>query len=210
MITLYHCSNSRSMRTLWLLNELQLKFKLVTLPFSMEALRTPEYLSISPLGRVPCIVDENLRLYESGAICQYLCENYGETELYRGVNSDERTLWLQWLHFAETIAVHAAALVQQEVFIAPEKRSDVIKKLESRRLVKALEIVDAQVTKTQYLLPSGFSAVDTAVGYSIHLASKFLDLTEIGEVRLYYQRLKERPAFKLAESDLEWNSSLED
>ena len=210
MITLYPCSNSRSMRTLWLLNELQLNFKLVTLPISMEALRTPEYLSISPLGRVPCIVDENLRLYESGAICQYLCENYGETELYRGVNSDERTVWLQWLHFAETIAVHAAALVQQEVFIAPEKRSDVIKKLESRRLVKALEIVDAQVTKTQYLLPSGFSAVDTAVGYSIHLASKFLDLTEIGEVRLYYQRLKERPAFKLAESDLEWNSSLED
>ena len=142
MITLYHCSNSRSMRTLWLLNELQLKFKLVTLPFSMEALRTPEYLSISPLGRVPCIVDEDLRLYESGAICQYLCENYGETELYRAVNNDERTLWLQWLHFAETIAVHAAALVQQEVFIAPEKRSDVIKKLESRRLVKSLEIVD--------------------------------------------------------------------
>ena len=210
MITLYHCSNSRSMRTLWLLNELQLKFKLVTLPFSMEALRTPEYLSISPLGRVPCIVDEDLQLYESGAICQYLCENYGETELYRAVSSDERTLWLQWLHFAETIAVHAAALVQQEVFIAPEKRSDVIKKLESRRLVKALEIVDAQVTKTQYLLPSGFSAVDTAVGYSIHLASKFLDLTEVGETRLYYQRLKERPAFKLAESDLEWNSSLED
>ena len=198
------------MRTLWLLNELQLKFKLVTLPFSMEALRTPEYLSISPLGRVPCIVDEDLRLYESGAICQYLCENYGETELYRAVNNDERTLWLQWLHFAETIAVHAAALVQQEVFIAPEKRSDVIKKLESRRLVKSLEIVDAQVTKTQYLLPSGFSAVDTAVGYSIHLASKFLDLTELGETRLYYQRLKERPAFKLAESDLEWNSSLED
>ena len=210
MITLYHCSNSRSMRTLWLLNELQLKFKLVTLPFSMEALRTPEYLSISPLGRVPCIVDEDLRLYESGAICQYLCENYGETELYRAVNNDERTLCLQWLHFAETIAVHAAALVQQEVFIAPEKRSDVIKKLESRRLVKSLEIVDAQVTKTQYLLPSGFSAVDTAVGYSIHLASKFLDLTELGETRLYYQRLKERPAFKLAESDLEWNSSLED
>tara|TARA_Y100000814_G_C12249208_1_gene374390 strand:- start:302 stop:751 length:450 start_codon:yes stop_codon:yes gene_type:complete len=149
-------------------------------------------------------------LYESGAICQYLCENYGETELYRAVNNDERTLWLQWLHFAETIAVHAAALVQQEVFIAPEKRSDVIKKLESRRLVKSLEIVDAQVTKTQYLLPSGFSAVDTAVGYSIHLASKFLDLTELGETRLYYQRLKERPAFKLAESDLEWNSSLED
>ncbi len=207
MITLYHCSNSRSMRTLWLLNELKLEFELVTLPFSMEALRTPEYLSISPLGRVPCIADGDLRLYESGAICQYLCETYEPIELYRAPNSDERSIWLQWLHFAETIAVHAAALVQQEVFITPEKRSPIIQKLESRRLMKSLEIVNAQVKRTEYLLPSGFSAVDTAVGYSIHLASKFIELTELYETELYYQRLKERPAFKLAEGDFKWDST---
>ena len=57
MRKLYHCAGARSMRSVWLLHELGLEFELVTLGFSMAALRTPEYLAISPLGRVPCLVD---------------------------------------------------------------------------------------------------------------------------------------------------------
>jgi glutathione S-transferase len=120
MIKLYHCRGARSARSLWLLNELDIDFELVELEFSMKGLRTPEYLSISPLGRVPCLTDGELTLFESGAICQYLCENYGDGSLYRAVGDPERNEWLQWLHYAETIAVHAASLVQQQVFIAPE------------------------------------------------------------------------------------------
>jgi len=55
-ITLYHVGQSRSMRTLWLLGELQRPFTLVELPFEMKAMRTPEYLAISKLGRVPAVV----------------------------------------------------------------------------------------------------------------------------------------------------------
>ena len=55
MIKLYHADGTRSVRSLWLLNELGLDFELVTLAFSMEALRAPEYLAVSPLGRVPCL-----------------------------------------------------------------------------------------------------------------------------------------------------------
>ena len=52
-IVLYHCHEARSMRSLWLLNELGLDFELVVMPFDIEKLRTKEYLAISPLGRVP-------------------------------------------------------------------------------------------------------------------------------------------------------------
>ena len=45
------------------------------MPFEQTHLRSPEYLSIHPLGRVPCLIDDNIKLFESGAICQYLCEN---------------------------------------------------------------------------------------------------------------------------------------
>ena len=74
MRKLYHCAGARSMRSLWLMHELGLEFELETLGFSMAALRTPDDLALSPLGRVPCLVDGELRLIESGAICQYLCE----------------------------------------------------------------------------------------------------------------------------------------
>jgi glutathione S-transferase len=198
MIELYHCNGARSMRSLWLLHELGIEFKLHQLEFSMAALRTPEYLAISPLGRVPCLTDNGQTLFESGAICQYLCETYDNGHLFRKPGHPERTQWLQWLHFAETIAVHGASLVQQKVFIAPEKRSEVVQKLESRRLFISLEILEPLLGQHEYLLESGFSAVDTAVGYSIHLAQQFIDIKPLVSVSKYYDRVSNRKSFELS------------
>jgi len=199
MLTLYHCNGSRSMRSLWLLHEMGIEFELKELPFSMEGLRTPEYLSVSPLGRVPCLVDDDVSVFESGAIAQYLGEHYDpEGKLHRPAGHAERTEWLIWLHYAETMAVHGASLVQQKVFIAREDRSPVVQKLESRRLEKALEVVDRQLGDRDYLLKSGFSTVDTNVGYSVHLAKGFVSLDPFANVVKYYERLSARPAFKKA------------
>ncbi|MDX1581678.1 MAG: glutathione S-transferase N-terminal domain-containing protein, partial [Alphaproteobacteria bacterium] len=112
MITLYHCAGSRSVRSLWLLNELGVEFDLKELEFNMETLRGPDYLSVHPLGRVPCLVDGDVTIFESGAINQYLCEIYDPDQtLWRAPGTAERADWLQWIHYAETIAVHGAALV---------------------------------------------------------------------------------------------------
>lgn len=188
------------MRALWLLHELGLEFELITLPFSMAGLRTPEYLARSPLGRVPCLVDGALTLIESGAICQYLCETYDDGRLHRPPGHAERALWLQWLHFSETIAVHAANLVQQRIFIAPPERSATVIKLESRRLRKAIEVIEQVLAGRDYLLASGFSAVDIAVGYSIHLARDLIALEDLPAVTAYHARLAARPAFQRADS----------
>jgi glutathione S-transferase len=200
MRRLYHCDGARSMRVLWLLHELGLEFELVTLPFSMAGLRTPEFLALSPLGRVPCLVDGPLTLVESGAICQHLCETYDAGTLHRPPGHAERPAWLQWLHYAETIAVHAASLVQQRVFIAPADRSPVVIKLESRRLRKAVEVVEAALGERDFLLAGGFSAADVAVGYSIHLARELIDLDGLPAVAAYHARLAARPAFQAADA----------
>ena len=76
MLKLYHCPNARSMRSLWLLYELNVNFELVEMPFEQKYTRSPEYLAVHPLGRVPCLQHDNITLYESGAICQYLCEHF--------------------------------------------------------------------------------------------------------------------------------------
>ncbi|MEQ8281509.1 MAG: glutathione S-transferase family protein [Parvibaculum sp.] len=196
MLTLYHCNGARSMRSLWLLYEMGIEFELKELPFSMEGLRTPEYLAISPLGRVPCLVDDGVPVFESGAIAQYLGEHYDpDGKLHRAAGHAERTEWLIWLHYAETMAVHGASLVQQKVFIAKEDRSPVVQKLESRRLEKALEVVDKHLADRDYLLKSGFSTVDTNVGYSVHLAKGFVPLDPFPNVVKYYERISARPAF---------------
>lgn len=197
-ITLYHVGQSRSMRTLWLLNELRLPFTLVELPFEMKAMRTPDYLAISKLGRVPALVIDGRAIIESGAIAQYLCLRFDPEGLGRRPDHAEWLDWLQWIHYSETIAVHAACLVQQEFFIPPADRSPAVANLESRRLIKALEVVDRTVADQDYLLPSGFSAADIAVCYSIHMGKLFFEPDGLPNLQTYYERLSKRAAFVAA------------
>jgi glutathione S-transferase len=184
------------MRSLWLLNELQVPFELIEMAFDLSIMRSKDYLSIHPLGRVPCLTQGDFRLFESGAIAEYLCERYPEPGLGRLGEDAERYEWLQWIHYGETIAVHAASLVQQRFFIAAAERSPVVTKLESRRLEKAVQVLESPLADRDYLLRSGFSAADIGIGYSLHLADRLIDLTKYPAVARYLGRLRERRAFK--------------
>lgn len=192
-ITLYHVEGSRSVRTLWLLRELGVDFALETLSFTLEALRSPDYLAVHPLGRVPCLKDGETILFESGAITEYLCEKF-ESPLMRAPGHEERAEWLQWLHFAETMAVHGASLVQQVVFIPKENRSQAVKEIEQRRLGQTLSVLNKHLANQDYLLKSGFSAVDINVGYSIQLAKGFIPIDRWEHVVAYQGRVVGRPA----------------
>jgi glutathione S-transferase len=195
MLKLYHCPETRSMRALWLLHELRAPFHLIEMAFDLAATRSPGYLAVHPLGRVPCLVDEGFTLFESGAITEYLCERFPESGLGRLTGDSERYEWLQWIHYSETIAVHAAALVQQYHFIAPEERSSAVLRLEGKRLHKAIEVVDSRLEGREYLLGSGFSAADINVGYSVDLAHRFIAIARYPRIEAYYERLRARPAF---------------
>ena len=196
MLKLYHCAETRSMRSLWLLNELQIPFELIDMPFDLSVMRSADYLAVHPLGRVPCIVDGDFRLFESGAIAEYLCERYPAAGLGRLAEHAERYEWLQWIHYSETVAVHAATLVQQRFFIASADRSAVVVKLEGRRLEKTVEVLQASLGERHYLLRSGFSAADIGVGYSLHLADRLITLAKFPRVLQYLERLRARPAFQ--------------
>jgi len=196
MLTLYHCPETRSMRSLWLLNELGVPFERHEMPFDLTFLRAPEYLSVHPLGRIPALRDGDLTIFESGAICQYLCETYDQKGLHRPVGHPERPHWLQWIHFAETMIVHAASLVQQWVFISEAERSPAVIKLESRRIGKCLDLLEREFRTRDYLLPSGFSAADTSVGFSVYFVTAFVSLDAHPAVEAYRQRMMARPAFQ--------------
>lgn len=186
------------MRSLWLLHEIGLEFELVVHPFGPE-LYEAAYQKIHPLSRVPSFIDGDIKLFESGAICEYLCEQYDPGLLWRWPGHEERAEWLQWLHYAETIAVHVAALTQQHIVIWEDKdRSPLIMKLEARRLAKAIAVVDAALEGRRYLLSGGFSAVDTGVGYSLYAAQHFVDLARFPNVEAYMKHNSGRAAFRKA------------
>ncbi|MBW6507406.1 MAG: glutathione S-transferase, partial [Rhodobacteraceae bacterium] len=191
MIRLHHVPQSRSFRILWLLEELGLNFEVVEHSFFDKSLRGPEYLAISPAGRVPALEIDGRTLSESGAITQYLCETRGALQGAR----PERPDWLEWLHYAETIAVHVANLTQSHVVLREDwMRSPTLMRLEAARLRKTLEVVERGLSD-EYILPSGFSAVDVAVSYGALIGSRFVSLEGLPRVRAWLARLAARPAF---------------
>jgi glutathione S-transferase len=200
MITLHHVPQSRSMRVLWLLHELEIEFQVVEHAFD-KSLRQPEFLGLSPAGRVPALEIEGERMFESGAMLEYLCERFPERGVGRAPGDMDRMAWLVWVHFAETISQHIAALTQQHIMLyEDEMRSPIVMKLEAARLRKCYEAIEARlstpVENRDYLLTSGYSACDIAVGQAVYMARHFARLEGFPEVAAWYARITERETFK--------------
>lgn len=196
MIVLHHCPQTRSMRSLWLLHELGVDFEVQTYSFD-KSLRAPAYLAKSPAGRVPALELDGEAIFETGAITEVLCERFSPDVLGRPARHAERAQWLIWVHFAETITQHSAALTQQHVALRDDSmRSPIVMKLEAARIAKCYAALEARLTGRDYLLDSGFSAADVSVGQAVYLARFFAHLDGFEAVTAWYARLTQRAGFQ--------------
>ena len=195
-ITLHHAHQTRSMRSLWLLHELGVRFDVVVHPFGKN-LRSEAYLKLNPSGRVPALDIDGQTLFESGAITEYLCETFPAGNLGREQGDAERADWLVWVHFAETITQHCAALTQQHIALYEDHmRSPIVMKLEAARIAKCYAALEGRLSGRDYLLDSGFSAADVSCGYSLYSAQHFTKLDGFPLTTAWYDRITARPAFK--------------
>ena len=94
---LYHCSDARSLRPLWALEEMRLDYELINMEFPPR-FGYPGYLDINPLGTVPTFLDGDLTMTASSGICHYLVEKYGPTDI--GIRVDEQGYgeYVNWLY----------------------------------------------------------------------------------------------------------------
>ncbi|CUH85634.1 glutathione S-transferase family protein [Thalassovita mediterranea] len=199
-ITLHHAHEARSMRVLWLLEELGLPYELQVYDFFDKSLRSDSYLALHPAGRVPAVEIDGQVMLESGAIVEYLAERCADMGLGRAPQSDERMAYLDLLHYGETLGQHLANLTQAHIVLyEPWMRSPTQMGLETKRLAKVLGRLEQLLSDGRdYLLASGFSAADVAVGYGIWLAPRFVHLDALPHVAAYRARLITRPAFAKA------------
>lgn len=195
MIRLHHVPFSRSFRILWLLTEMGLDVEVVEHSITDGSLRRPEFLAKSPAGRVPALEIDGRILFESGAITEYLCETRPEYGFGRAPGHPERAQYLEWLHYAETMAHLIANLNLQWVFLRdPAMRSPTLLKMEARRLALTLAPLEATLSKQDYLLSSGFSGADTMLGYNLLAVPYYVRLDPFPAIRGYIDRIARRPA----------------
>ncbi|KQI68524.1 glutathione S-transferase [Loktanella sp. 3ANDIMAR09] len=200
MIRLHHSPGTRSVRSLWLLEELGVDYALVNYTLD-KSLREPGYLSLNPAGRVPALEIDGVALFESGAIAEVLCERFSPDSLGRPAGHAQRAQWLQWVHYAETISQHCANLTQQHLMLREDHmRSPIIMQLESKRLAKTIGVLEDVLAQDDYMLGT-FSAADIGVAQAVGMGQKFVRLDPFPRVAGWIDRLSQRPAWAVAMKD---------
>jgi len=199
---LYHMPMSRSVRVLWLLEELGEKYDLVTIDADNEEHKKPEYLAINPNGSVPTLVDGDLTIYESAAICAYLADKAPDQKLAPAVGTPERGLYYQWLFYGMTeLEPPLLQIAYHTVFLPEGERSiDQIQDGIDRYQPVAAVLSNALQGK-EFILGKSFSVADIVLATAYFWLEDRSILGSHPVVEGYVKRLLERPAFQRAIAD---------
>jgi glutathione S-transferase len=202
MLTIHHSPLSRSMRVVWLCEEIGLEYRLEPVEMFSDAMKRPEYLAIHPLGKVPAIEDDGLVLWETGAILQYLDAKYGGGRLMPPRDTEAGARALQWLEFGENpltlimgeIAAHSGAGSMPE-----EMRNPALVERGREIAPSLVAVVERAVGEGPWILGAEFCAADIMLGYGLMIARHLGYVNdETPRARAYLERASERPAFRSA------------
>ncbi|SCN78460.1 related to GTT1-glutathione S-transferase [Fusarium fujikuroi] len=143
-ITLYFLNASRAIRIAWLLEELDISYKLVTSPRAANRLAPPEFKAKIPtrLGSSPVIQDRDLVIQESGAIIEYLIESYDSTSQLLPQETYTRASIREWIQASEgTFIINAIPIIMAHIGM-PKEAAQYISGLEAAiapRVHKAMQ-----------------------------------------------------------------------
>ena len=196
---IHHAPNSRSVRALWLFNELELPYEVTIYPLGDKSMRSPEYLKIHPMGRVPALEDGGVTIFESGAIVQYVLAKYGKGRMVPEANSNNFSTYLQWLHYAEGMIMPPVnTIVVETVFLSEERRNQVNIDRATKMLTRMLTAIEQHLEGREYLA-GDFSGADIMTGHACIVAARLGgDLSDKPNIDAYIARLEERPALQKA------------
>lgn len=201
MITLYHTKDTRSLRCLWLLEELNLAHEIQLVAYPAR-LRQPQYLDVNPNGTVPFLVDGNTRMRESCAILLYLANRYGAGRCVVELDSEHYGAMLDWTFFGETsLAAPLATSLRYSLFLPREQRLPAVAQDYRGQMLQHLRLLEQALEHSAYLCGEELTVADISVGYGLLLGELFgLAEQYPPRVRAYQARLQARSAFVRARS----------
>ena len=199
MLKVHFAPNSRAGRIIWLMEELELEYEVNVMPFSKEGLKSDEHRARHALGRVPVLEDNEVMIFESGAIIEYVLTRHKEGGLKPKTDSPEFPYYLQWFHYCEGMVMPPMnQIVVQTILLPPERRDENVLKQAKNLLTKSLMMVNANLADKEYLI-GDFSAADLMLGHACYMSNRMGCVTdEMQHIKDYVARISARPAFKKA------------
>lgn len=211
MLTVHHLNNSRSQRVLWLLEELGVPYEIVKYERDPKTMLAPrELANIHPLGKSPVVTDGADVIAESGAILEYLVDQYGDGKFVPSRGSKDYLRCRYYMHYAEgslmpfllfKLVFGRIKTAKVPFFVKP-----IAKKIASQvedtfihpNLTRHVAFLDGELAKTKWFAGDDLTIADIQMLYPMEaLASRWPSVTP--RIKEWVEQAHARPAFKRAE-----------
>ncbi|MGE0195733.1 MAG: glutathione S-transferase family protein [Methylocystis sp.] len=197
-LILYYAPRTRASGVLTLLEELDVPYELRALNFHLGEQRTPEYLAVNPLGKVPGIVHNGALVTELGAIFIYLADAFPQKGLAPPIGDALRGPYLRWLVIYGSAFEPAVVDRSMDRAPAPARTSP------DGDFDGGLALFNAQLTRGPYLFGERFTAADILWGTALRWTVGFGLVPDNVQISAYVERVTTRPCFaRVAQTDAE-------
>ena len=194
-IIFYHNPQSRAQMAHWMLEEVGAPYRTILIDFEKGENRTPEFLAINPMGKLPTIIHRDTVVTETGAIIAYLADAFPEAGLAPPPGDPKRGTWLRWLFFGA--GCFEPALLDRMTARPMPERKGMIGYGSYEEVIAAFQ---KMLDPGPYILGEKFSAADVYIGAEISWAMMFgaPGLKGNPVFDAYVARVTDRPAYKRA------------
>jgi len=186
----YHNPQSRGRIVRWMLEEVGQPYETEVIAY--DRMKSPDYLAVHPLGKVPAIKHNGHVVTECAAICAYLADVFPEASL--GPRPDEKADYYRWLFYAAG-PLEAAISNQAMSWQVPPERE---RMFGYGNYDKAIAAVDEMLSLRDYVCGDRFTAADVYLGSQIMFPMQFGMLPERDSFTRYRDRLHQRAAYQRA------------
>ena len=191
---LFWCTQTRSQRALWLMEESGLEYEPVLIDIrDPEKPRDPDFSKASPMDKVPALADGEVMLADSAAICMYVADKYPQTDLAPAIDDTKRGAYLWWMFF--TPGVIEPAMAEKFAGTEPNPVSHAWGSFDL--MIKTFE---EGLSDREWILGDTFSAADIMCGSSACFMKQFGMLPDSKVLEAYADRCIARPAYQKSQA----------
>lgn len=200
MITIHHLGVSQSDRIVWLMEELNLPYRIKWYHRGPDRLAPPEYLALHPAATSPVIDDDGRVLAESVAILEYICHRYAEGRFTVAPNAPNHPDYLYWMLFNNNVQALFFGKLALSEQTGSTPASDLMRSLIGRREASYYGYLDQRLAESPYLAGPEFTLADIMVMFNIAELPLFggRSCDDLPHVMAYAARIEQRPAYQKA------------
>ena len=195
-VKIFGSGTNRSARAIWTANELGLEYELVTSDVLAE---NPQIRSLHPQQKIPSALIGDMEIFESSAICEYLCDSLPGNNLLAPSGSRKRVIHSQWVSFSqseiEAYLWHNFVLKRSEKGLGSFQET---LEINHQMALEGLRVLNEYLERSEYLCGVHFSLADIIVGWTINWARRSSLIPSCGHLNNYLDRLFERSHCVLA------------